>query len=151
VHEASSAKWDRRFLRLAREIASWSKDPSTQVGAIIVDALRIPVALGYNGLPRGIADTQERLTDRSLKYSLIIHAELNALHNAGRSVRGCTLYTWPLMPCSSCAGHLIQAGIARVVAPIARDDLHRRWADSLHVARELLLEAGVELTEVSSP
>lgn len=64
-------KWDRRFLKIAREGATWSKDPSTQVGAVIVDQANCVVSLGYNGLPRGVSDRRDRLDDRLKKYAAI--------------------------------------------------------------------------------
>ena len=74
-----SSKWDVRFLELADHISSWSKDPSTKVGCIIVGADREIRSTGFNGFPRGIDDSEERLTDREEKYPLICHAEENAI------------------------------------------------------------------------
>ena len=76
-------KWHLRFLRLAREVSSWSKDPSTQVGCVIVDQSKRVISLGFNGLPAGLHDTAGRLLDRELKLALTIHAEENALLFAG--------------------------------------------------------------------
>ncbi len=114
--------WDCWFLGLARYHASASKDPSTRVGAVIVRPDRIVVASGFNGFPRGIADTDARLADRPTKYQLVVHAEMNALLQAGWQAAGCTLYSWPLAPCERCAAHIAQAGIVRVVAPGVRED-----------------------------
>ena len=72
-------KWDGRYLALAEQVASWSKDPSTQVGAIAVNPLGNVVAQGYNGFPRGIADSDERYNDREKKYKYIVHAETNCI------------------------------------------------------------------------
>ena len=135
-------KWDMRFLGLAALIGTWSKDPSTQVGAVIVNDDRVVIGIGYNGFPRGVADTPERLNDRETKYSLIVHAEINAILNASGSVRGCTLYTSPFMPCVRCAGQIIQAGITRVVS-IANDN--PRWVDSFTQTRKLFEEASLIL------
>lgn len=135
-------KWDGRFLRLAELIAEWSLDPSTQVGAVIVDPDRRVVSLGYNGLPHGVADTFERLHNRDLKYKLMVHAERNAIIFAQRSLRGCCLYTWPFMPCVPCAGMIIQAGITRVVAPASDNP---RWQSDFVLSRVLFREAGVKL------
>ena len=74
-------KWDYRFIKLAKEIASWSKDPSTQVGAIAVNEKRI-IATGYNGFPEGIEDDEERLKNREIKLTYMIHAEKNLIYNA---------------------------------------------------------------------
>lgn len=73
-------KWDRHFIRIAREVASISKDPSTKVGVVLVKNRRI-IGTGYNGFPEGIADTPERLNDRPTKYKLMLHAEENAIAN----------------------------------------------------------------------
>ena len=131
--------WDHRFLALARLVSTWSKDPSTQVGAAISDERHRIVSVGFNGLPTGLADLPERLEDRNLKYSLILHAEDNALAFASRTV-GCTLYTWPLMPCSRCMARAIQHGIVRVVTT---DRIPARWADDFNLSVDIAQEAGI--------
>jgi dCMP deaminase len=95
-------KWDTRFLDLAALVASWSKDPSTKVGAVIVRPDRTVASLGYNGFPRGVADTESRYEDRETKYQLVVHAEANAIISAGESVKGMTMYG-TLFPCCDCA------------------------------------------------
>ena len=135
-------KWDRRWLELANVIGGWSKDPSTKVGAVIVDGRNRLVSVGYNGLPQGIVDSHDRLHDRELKYKIIIHAERNAVLFAGRSVEECTLYTVPFMPCASCAGQMIQSGIAKVVS---YENDNPRWQEDFALTQELFDEAGVEL------
>lgn len=134
-------KWDKRFLALAAHIAAWSLDPSTQAGAVIVDGKRI-VSVGYNGLPQGVTDTDERLQNRELKYRLVVHAEFNAILFANRSLRGCTLYTHPFMSCARCAGIVIQSGISRVVAPWSDNP---RWVEEFALSKEMFAEAGVEV------
>ena len=134
-------KWDKRFLELAKLIGSWSKDPSTQVGAVIVDENNRLVSVGYNGFPIGIEDNQ-RLFDREEKYDIIVHAEVNALMFANKSVEGCTLYTWPFQPCSRCAGLIIQSGVKRVVSVVHSDE---RWKKNFQLSSKLLSEAGIEL------
>lgn len=134
--------WDRWFLGMAEYISTASKDPSTKVGAVITDPQRRVVSTGYNGLPQGVEDTDERLNNRELKYKLIVHGERNALLFAERSVKGCTLYTWPFMPCAACASMIIQSGIKRVVAPYSENP---RWAEEFKLASELFSEAGVKL------
>lgn len=140
--------WDGRFIELAKLVSTWSKDPSTQVGAILVSPDRHDVILGYNGFPRGIVDN-DRLELRATKYQLMIHAEMNVLLNARRSVVGYTLYTYPLMPCARCATSVIQAGVARVVAPALFGDRSGRWAIDVHDAERLFSEAGVDWLEVT--
>lgn len=132
-------KWDRRFLDLAAHVAQWSKDPSTKVGAVLARDKRV-ISIGYNGFPPRVEDSDARLGDRLRKYTLIIHAEENAILFAGGDTRGCTLYTWPFMPCASCARIIIQSGVSRVVAPAILVD---RWKDNMALASEYLLEAGV--------
>ena len=85
--------WDKRFLDMARLVAAWSKDPSTQVGAVVVDPDYRVRGMGYNGFPAGIKD-DERLHDRPAKHKLVVHAETNAIATAcrhGASFLGCTL------------------------------------------------------------
>ena len=107
-------KWDARFLEQAELIAGWSKDPSTGVGAVIVDPKNRVVSQGFNGFPRACADDADLLADRDEKLRRTLHAEQNALLFAHRSVEGCTVYvTHP--PCARCAAMLIQSGIKRVV------------------------------------
>ncbi len=137
--------WDQRYVDLARFVASWSKDPSTQVGAVILDADRQPVSFGFNGLPMGVDDTAERLNDRDLKYKMIVHAERNALVFARRTLKGCTLYTWPFLPCPVCAGMFIQAKIARVVAPVL-PERNERWTEDIALSLVMFEESGVAVT-----
>lgn len=142
-------KWHDRFLQLAKLVASWSKDPSTQAGAVIVDPDNRVVSVGYNGLPRGIADDPQRYADREVKYKLIVHAERNALLFARRDVAGCTLYTTPFQPCSVCAGLVIQSGITRVVAPPLDAERAERWGADMALALTMFREAGVEVLHVA--
>lgn len=137
-------RWDRRFLDLARLTASWSKDPSTKVGAVITDAENRVVSGGYNGFPRGVIDDPRRLADRDLRLKMTIHAEANAIMYARRDLRGLTLYS-TFTPCAACAGLIIQAGIRRVIAPIPPKDFAERWARDLDAALIMFNEAGVNL------
>jgi len=136
-------KWHRRFLDLAEFYSTWSKDPSTKCGAVIVRPDKTVASVGYNGFPVGIADTEERLTNRDLKYSLVIHCEMNAVLNAHGSVKGCTLYTFPFLTCDRCSVHMIAAGIKQVVAPKCPADKVERWASALNKAHANYTEAGV--------
>jgi dCMP deaminase len=141
-------KWHRRFLELAKVFASWSKDPSTQVGAVIVDGMRRVVGAGFNGFPRGIEDSTERLQDRPTKYAFVVHAEPNAILNAIGDVRGCTIYTWPFPPCVECAKLIIQAGIIKVICPPATEEQIQRWGPSMKVANTLFEEAGIAVEHI---
>lgn len=130
------------MLDLVALVASWSKDPSTQVGAAIVDAKNRVVSIGFNGFPRAVRDSDEALIDRDEKLRRTIHAEENALLFAARSVEGCTIYvTHP--PCARCAAKLIQAGVVRVVSNIPSAGFSERWADGMASASTMMREAGV--------
>ncbi len=139
-------KWDQRFLNLAKEVSTWSKDPSTKVGAVITSGIRV-VSLGYNGFPRGIRDTEERLNNRELKLQHTIHGEINAILQARQDLTACTLYTYPFIPCSACALQVIQSGIELVVAPSPTPEQNERWGKSFDITRALFKEAGVNLIE----
>lgn len=143
----TSSKWDLRFLRLAEHISAWSKDPSTQCGAIIARGNRI-ISLGFNGLPQGIPDSEEYLQDRELKLQTILHAETNAILFARCNLEGCTIYTWPFLSCCRCAAVIIQSGLKRVVTKPPSKELKERWAKELKIARELYNHAGVKVEEV---
>lgn len=137
--------WDLRFLDMARLVAGWSKDPSTQVGAVITDRQNRVAGVGFNGFPRGLPDQRELLEDRAFKYLVTLHAEDNAILFAAQSrLESHTLYNWPLAPCSRCASKIIQAGIKLVVAPWI-DLLHPRWGDSLALSLTNLQTAGVSI------
>lgn len=139
-------KWDLRHLRLCREIATWSKDASTKVGALIVRDGKFPVSWGYNGPARMMPDEHEFFTDREKKLAMTIHAELNAILNAGQDLRGCTLYvTQP--PCSNCASQIVQTGIVRAVWLACNSGFAARWARSLELAEWQFNHAGI-LTDV---
>ena len=138
-------KWDERFLRMAELISTWSKDPSTRVGAVIFDQDNRVVSLGYNGFPKGVEDSADRYSDRATKYRMVVHAEMNAIMFAQRSLRGCSIATFPFMPCSNCAASIIQSGIARVVAPALPQHLAERWGESCRLSTEMFTEAGIEL------
>lgn len=142
------SKWDKRFLALAAHVSTWSKDPSTQVGCIIANDDKKVVAIGINGFPKGIADTDERLNDRETKYKYVVHSEPNAFANAQGSVVGCTIYTYPFSPCAECMKLIITNGIKRVVYPTASDELRDRWGDKLDFAEAMAREAGLELVEL---
>jgi dCMP deaminase len=136
-------KWDLRFFELAYLVASWSKDPSTQTGAVIVRPDRTVASIGYNGFPRGCDDDPALYADRPTKYARIVHCEMNAILSAREPLRGYTLYTYPFMSCDRCAAHVIQAGITRCVAPIATADQLERWGDAFKKSTALFGEAGV--------
>lgn len=132
-------KWDKNFLELAKTVSTFSKDPSTKVGAVIVDNDNRVISIGYNGFPKGIRD-DNRLDNRDLKYDMVVHAEANALLFANAPVKGCTIYTWPFQPCSRCASLIIQAGVQRVVSV---ENEETRWVSNFQLAHDMLTEARV--------
>lgn len=137
--------WDMRFLDQAKLVAGWSKDPSTKVGAVIVDEHHRVVSQGFNGFARGVADSKTRLHTREIKYRLVLHAECNAILFAQRQLEGCTLYTWPMQPCAQCASMVVQVGIRRVVSVRPSADKIDRWGKDMSLAKEIMREGGVHL------
>ncbi|MDD3341818.1 MAG: dCMP deaminase family protein [Bacilli bacterium] len=129
--------WDAYFMGLAVLSAQRSKDPSSQVGACIVNEKHKILAMGYNGTPTGISDEQmpwERTGSfLESKYAYVCHAELNAILNATANIEGSTLYT-TLFPCNECAKAIIQKGIKKV---IYKEDKYAE-ADSVKVSKKLL-------------
>lgn len=134
------SKWDRRFMRLASMVATWSKDPDHQVGAVIVDSDRHIQGLGFNGPPKHVKDTKLSKQQKQLRS---LHAELNAILNCKESTVGSSIYVYPYAPCAQCAAAIIQKGIITVYynQPIV---LHS-WRDSQAEGEKMLREAGIEL------
>jgi len=126
IQSIHSATWNRRFMALAAEVATWSKDPDCKVGALIVSPDRRVVATGYNGFPTGVPDRYEG--DKDEKNAITIHAELNAILNAKTDLAGFTLYSTK-DPCLECCKAIIQAGIKQVVVPQQRQT-SSNWAAS---------------------
>lgn len=140
-------KWNIRFMQQAQLVSTWSKDPSTKVGCIIVSPNRVVLSEGYNGFPQGIADTEERLYDRNLKYPRVVHAETNAIVNAGRNGAktdgGILFVTAP--PCPNCAKMIVQAGI-REILYIDLDESKKNipgWRDELGISFDMFNEVGI--------
>lgn len=136
---------DIRFMRLAREIASWSKDPSSQLGAVAISEDNfIVLAQGYNGFPRGIED-DHRLYIRALKYPMVVHAEMNMIFNAARngtSLENSSVYIYGLPCCSECVKGLIQSKVKRVIMCDVKND--PRWNESFKTSAILLREANID-------
>jgi dCMP deaminase len=153
-------RWNTHFLSLAEQCAKMSKDPSTCVGAVIVGPDHEIRSTGFNGFPRGIADTKERLNNRETKLKLAVHAEMNAVLNAARvgvPLKGCTLYlaatddsglVWGGPPCSRCSVEVIQTGI-RTIISYPQKAIPSRWHEDLQLAATLLNEAGIDYREVT--
>ena len=142
-------KWDLRFLGLARTVSSWSKDPSTQVGAVIVRPDKTVASVGYNGFPRNMPDFPELYANRDEKYSRIIHAEINAVLHAREQITGYTLYTYPLLPCDRCMVQMMQAGIKRIVSMQGTPQLMERWGPILEKSTKYANQGGLDITLIS--
>lgn len=140
-------KWDSRFMELADTVAGWSKDTGHKCGAVIIreDTMDI-IAIGYNGLPRGMDDSVSRYTDKPEKYFFTEHAERNAIYNAARKgslTNDYTMYvSW--FPCADCARAIVQAGIKRIVCrqPVSSNPI---WVESFRHANHILLSCNVEV------
>lgn len=139
--------WDLRFMKLADDVAKWSKDRSTGVGAVIVNDKDI-ISMGYNGFPRGCNDDIEERHQRPLKYQWTAHAEENAIVNAARKgikTMGTTMYlNW--FPCDRCAGMIVNAGIKRIVCNKEPDFTNTVFGESFKIAVQKLNEGGVEIS-----
>jgi dCMP deaminase len=137
-------KWDRRFMDLASLYATWSKDPSRQVGAVITREKK-QVSQGYNGFPPGVKDIDERLEDRQFKLKLMVHAERNAIYNARENLEGSTMYT-TLYPCNECAKSIASSGIKTL---IFKDKLVSSPGVEYNedITRLILAEAGVQVIQ----
>ena len=138
--------WTDYFLAMAHLVASKSKDPSTKVGCVVITEDKVVAATGYNGLPRGVEDTAERM-ERPAKYLWTSHAEENAVAQAARvgmKLKGGTAYVTH-MPCSRCARTLIQAGIETVVVDRGTTSMPQEEFD---VAMQMFKEAGVDVAQI---
>jgi dCMP deaminase len=138
--------WQKRFMDLARHIATWSKDNSTKVGCVIVDSENTIKSQGYNGQPRNSNDEIGEHNKRPMKYMYVVHAELNAILNATRNgicLKDTIMYV-TYFPCNECAKAIINSGIKTLVTyePNFSDE---RWADSFKISYEMLIECGVNI------
>ena len=141
--------WDEYFMGIALLSARRSKDPSTQVGACIVDDNNKIMSVGYNGFPHGCDDDEfpwDRTGDEfDTKYPYVCHAELNAiLNNGGRNLKGCKIYV-ALFPCNECAKAIIQCGIKEIVYACDK----YKDTDSVIASKRMLEAAGVNTGDVS--
>ena len=141
----SVISWDEYFMGIALLSAKRSKDPSTQVGACIVDEDNKVVSIGYNGMPRQLDETKltrEKGEGLNSKYLYVCHAEFNAILNIrnGSSLKGCTLYV-TLFPCNECAKAIIQTGIKKIIY------LSDKYADSISTlaSKKMFELAGVKV------
>lgn len=147
IDASKYSSWDIYFLSLALNTSYKSKDPSTQVGAVIAKDNTV-ISTGYNGFPRQMKDCSKLLNNRESKLERTIHGEINAFIFAKRDISGATLYTWPFIPCDKCAPIFIQAGIKRVVYPEYGSGVPDRWKYSMDLSKEFFIESGVEVCGV---
>jgi dCMP deaminase len=144
--ETISTKWQGRFIKLAQEISTWSKDPSSAVGAVIVRPDRTICSVGFNGFPRKVKDDPHAIANRDTKLLRTIHAELNAILSAKEPLEGYSLFVWPFQPCANCASAIIQSGIKDVYCPYnAHLDSYERWRESFQEALHMFDEAEVRV------
>lgn len=148
-HEMLYPSYDIRYMRLAREIATWSKDPSTKVGAVAISQNNnIVLSQGYNGFPRGM-DDDWRLYIKSEKYEYIVHAELNMIYNAadnGVSLKGSSVYIYGLPCCHKCAIALAQSGVSNVVMCSTKTT---KWDISFEKSKDIFNEVGITYSFVN--
>jgi len=145
LKEKMMKPYNMRYIDIAKAISQWSKDPSSKIGAVAVGEKGQILAQGYNGFPRGIADTPERYNDRETKYKFVVHAEMNVIYNAsynGVSLDGADLYIYGLPTCSECAKGIVQVGIKRVIMPNMR--YPEFWMKNWEESKKIYDEAGVE-------
>lgn len=146
--QAEEFKWHVRFMKLALEVSSWSKDPSTKVGCVLVRDKKV-LSMGYNGLPKNLNDDSGILYDREKKYEITVHAEINAVTNAalhGISTEGSSAYV-TFHPCSRCAAVLINAGIVTIYNN-AGSIIPDRWLENFILASKILADAGVDYQNI---
>ncbi len=131
------SNWDKRFLEMARLVSTWSKDPSSQFGSVIVDNDKRIVSVGFNGFAKGFDDSEERLKDRQFKYRHVLHSEENCILNARQDIKGLTIYVTGV-PCSLCMSRIAQSGLTKVVCYKPTEDYLSRWSvdEPLQVAKE---------------
>ena len=133
-------KWDGYGMRAAKFFAQQSEDPHVKVGATILRPNGQLASEGWNGLPRKVRI--DFMGDRERRRPWMVHAEMNALLGLRESAEGYSIYVYPLLPCSTCAGAIIQAGIARVVTAGGE-------YDTSDITLEMFAQAGVELATVN--
>ena len=147
---AESHKWKQRHLRMAFEVASWSKDTSSQVGAVIVSNDGTPRSYGFNGMPRGIDDNVPERHERPEKYMWFEHAERNAIYQCRSDLEGCIIFITHL-PCPDCCRGIIQSGIKHVVVATMNgkdSEFVKLRNENLKITLPMLKEAGIVYEEI---
>jgi dCMP deaminase len=146
--------WHAYYLAVCRSVALRSKDPSTQIGCVIVGPAHEIRSTGYNSFPRGIKDTAPARLERPEKYLWIEHAERNAIYNAARAgtaLQGCTIYV-EVTPCMDCARAIVQAGIAQVIVDANRMKQYssKRYDEEFKKVKVLFKEARIKIQFISA-
>lgn len=153
-HKKDTLKWHRRYIELAALVGGWSKHPDFQVGAVAVGDFGQIMSTGYNGWPRGMVNEEQgRKSTNDKGYSNSIHAETNLIYNAnltGVTLRGCTVYVHPVLPCFECAKALVQVGVNAVYYKRDKASNYNDWTKSWSLAKELFKEAGVTLRDIDA-
>lgn len=142
--------WDERYMGLAEQVSTWSKDPSAKIGAVAIGEQGQVLAQGYNGFPRGVLDHEERYLNKEEKYKFVVHAEMNTIYNAsynGISLRGSTLYVYGLPICNECAKGIIQTGVSRVVMRYTKQP--EKWMESFEITKKMFDEANIKYEIIS--
>jgi len=140
-----SKEWNAKYLALAKTFANWSKDPSTQVGAVAIGSCGQVLSQGYNGFPKGFDDSKSIYNNPELKNKYIIHAEMNCIYHAtlnGISLQGATLFVYGLDICHECAKGVIQVGIEEVIT-YSTKALKDKWVSSFKTSKELLQKSNI--------
>jgi len=144
---AQVINWDQYFMGLAHLSKMRSKDPNTQVGAVIVSPENRIVGIGYNGMPQGCSDLDFPWNrDGGVydsKYAYVVHAELNAILNSKQNLNDCSIYV-SLFPCNECAKAIIQSGIKHV---IYESDKYKD-TEATQASKRMFAAAGVELRQL---
>lgn len=148
--EHNNISWDEYFMGIASLSALRSKDPNTKVGACIVDDDNKVVSIGYNGMPKGVDESQlswNKGEGLDSKYLYVCHAEFNAILNTrnGSALKGCHLYV-TLFPCNECAKACVQVGIKEIIY------LENKYADTVGVqaSKKMLELAGIKLRQFNA-
>lgn len=148
MKRANAISWETYFMGIAHLSALRSKDPNTQVGAVIVDQEHKVVSIGYNGFPKGCSDDEypweNEGSSLETKYVYVVHAELNAILNSPRTVKGCSIYV-SLFPCHECAKAIIQSGIQEIVY---ESDKYAS-SESVLASKRMLESAGIKMVQLT--
>lgn len=144
--------WKEYFIGIADSVRLKSKDPSTQIGAVIVGEDNEIVSTGYNSFPRGLVDDRPERFERPEKYKWFEHAERNSIFNAARigvSTKNTTIYLTCGLPCTDCSRAIINSGITKIVCKRGKTKSHglkgKHWEENIMTSEIMLNEAGIDV------